>query len=750
MKNVLRAISVFLFVFLIMTFRSTVISAFDSGDGTSTNPYVIKTPGEMDDISDELDAYYVLGNDIDMTGYNLRPIGTYNAPFTGVLDGAGFLISNLSTRTVLIDYSAGDFPNAYTMAMFGVVSGSAEIYNLGLNINYVFNDSVISGEEVCGDFMVGGLVGLVDSSDVSIHDVWITGSIDVTSDKPKNFVSIGGLIGEAYYQTIFDISFSADITVNLGAFLGNELEGLGIGGILGYASNTNLTYSSVTGSTFSISSSTEVDSVGGLVGYAYIDDMNNDIISYSVVDYLTIDSSSNNTVGGVVGYVYNESGHDDHIYKNWVRNTTFTDGISLGGIAGYALGVYIVQNQVDSLTIGSEDSPTYGYAGGVVGEGYDLNLNRNRIVSLNITAGEDSRPIGGVAGYLETSFISYTYVNGDLKSGYEGVGGIVGEIGYVEPSDSEVNITNTFFDGTLTGYNAVGGIVGYAYNQTLFIGECWSLGSIVATSNSAGGLVGYSEFNKLSIENSYSLADVSGPEYIGGLVGGLDVTDVTIYRAYFAGEVSGDDYDALIGNENSFEIYTALLFFDEINGLSDYGSAVPTADLKSASSEVGLAFEAQDQSTDSSLESPWFVISLANDGYLGVLAGRYAIVFIDQDAFAGLQMSWGEMISDEPSLNRMGLASQSNPASFISYSFYWGLRAIKPNDPSRAGYVFEGWYTEPEFTNPWDFNQETDGDKTLYAKWTAGIPGTGDMAGLSNALLGIGSLLIMATKRRKF
>lgn len=43
-----------------------------------------------------------------------------------------------------------------------------------------------------------------------------------------------------------------------------------------------------------------------------------------------------------------------------------------------------------------------------------------------------------------------------------------------------------------------------------------------------------------------------------------------------------------------------------------------------------------------------------------------------------------------------------------------------PEEPVRVGYVFDGWYTDPNFKNPWDFlKDKTDKEITIYAKWKA-------------------------------
>lgn len=82
-----------------------------------------------------------------------------------------------------------------------------------------------------------------------------------------------------------------------------------------------------------------------------------------------------------------------------------------------------------------------------------------------------------------------------------------------------------------------------------------------------------------------------------------------------------------------------------------------------------------------------------------------------------------------------------------------GDRVQKPTDPTREGYVFGGWYTEPELETLWDFDSDTvRGDMTLYAAWeTASAPAEPDSGSwwwLVGLLLLILLLLLLLGKKK--
>ena len=50
----------------------------------------------------------------------------------------------------------------------------------------------------------------------------------------------------------------------------------------------------------------------------------------------------------------------------------------------------------------------------------------------------------------------------------------------------------------------------------------------------------------------------------------------------------------------------------------------------------------------------------------------------------------------------------------------------KPADPTREGYIFEGWFTDAQCTQEYDFSSKVTKSFTLYAKWKESSANTGD------------------------
>ena len=143
---------------------------FSGGSGTSENPYIITAAEQLNSVRDHLDAYFILANDIDMTGLIIpfegwRPIGNNDSPFTGHFDGNGHIIFGLSI----------DRGNSNAIGFFGVTE-NAFIENLGLE-----------QVRITGGNHVGSLVG--DKFGGTVSNCFATGRV-LGGD------TVGGLVGE--------------------------------------------------------------------------------------------------------------------------------------------------------------------------------------------------------------------------------------------------------------------------------------------------------------------------------------------------------------------------------------------------------------------------------------------------------------------------------------------------------------------------------------------------------------------------
>lgn len=189
-------------------------SYFEGGNGTSTNPYLIKYPRQyyfftwLQDMGyfNEEDTdhpgtykqtYFKLHNDVttlDMSGYYLPPAGTDQYPFIGNFDGNGKTITNLNITNNPAQYTNppvnpnNDDRNYQIMGTFGVVgsygtmpytfnSSAIQVKNLALN-----NVTVNSATPKDGKTLVGVAAGYVnDATGTTLTNIEVSGNSSITS-----------------------------------------------------------------------------------------------------------------------------------------------------------------------------------------------------------------------------------------------------------------------------------------------------------------------------------------------------------------------------------------------------------------------------------------------------------------------------------------------------------------------------------------------------------------------------------------
>lgn len=178
---------------------------FAAGNGTETDPYIITTAAQLDEVRNFRNACFELGNDIDLSSYlksntsGWKPIEN----FSGKFDGKKHTIKGLWI-------SLGSFD---IVGLFAKVQGSgderASVSNLFVEIGT---------KGVTGRDYVGGICGLL-SYNGKIENCMVIG--DIFGD-----LYVGGIVGGGYYNDNYSI-------ISQCASSGNIIANDYVGGILG-------------------------------------------------------------------------------------------------------------------------------------------------------------------------------------------------------------------------------------------------------------------------------------------------------------------------------------------------------------------------------------------------------------------------------------------------------------------------------------------------------------------------------------
>ncbi len=170
------------------------------------------------------------------------------------------------------------------------------------------------------------------------------------------------------------------------------------------------------------------------------------------------------------------------------------------------------------------------------------------LVDVDITG---NNYVGGLAGYVPDTFVSY------------------------------VGVT-----GSISGNDYVGGLIGYATSGTDL---CYTMGN-VSGHNYVGGLIGRQSSDWIG--NSFSMSNVSGNAYVGGLSGRLSSN---VYYTYAAGAVSGNSQvGGLIGYYDGAVYHSVDDSYWDIEAtnqiISAGGQGLTTSEMKNQTTYSGWDF----------------------------------------------------------------------------------------------------------------------------------------------------------------
>jgi hypothetical protein len=261
---------------------------------------------------------------------------------------------------------------------------------------------------------------------------------------------------------------------------------------------------------------------------------------------------------GLFGYV---SGTIEHL---GVQGGSVTGYNNDGGLAGYlsASGKIVRSYSTAAVTNSAEDNNFAGSSlGGLVGWSNGVIADSHAggtITGADWTNVGNADAIGGLVGTANEGQIVDSYASGNV-SGYDDVGGLVGY--------NSVSISNSYATGSVTGLASNGNGFGGGDD-----GE-----------NEIGGLVGQ---NLAAISNSTASDAVNGGangQYIGGLVGrngnGNSSSDASsvITNSTASGVISGGygNVGGLAGrNDGSISGSSAIANIDSTNASGNFGGLV--------------------------------------------------------------------------------------------------------------------------------------------------------------------------------
>jgi len=294
-----------------------------AGAGIEGDPYIITTVDQLQEMQDELDACYELGNNINCAattawnaGAGFEPVGLSPDAFTGTLDGNNNKLVGLFINRPDISFGVG---------LFGFIDDGCELINIGLE-----------NVQISGDRGTGGLVGGTGMhADVVISNCWVTGTV-------SGEYGVAGLIGFnrggaiSYCYSTATVSGDGDIYDYVGGLVGISGQGATIshsystGDVFADGSRSGGFIASNTGTITECFSTGNVHGghcAGGFVGDNGTTTVNGRQEGYIADCYATGDVSGTGWVGGFAGI--NEG------LDTWTTLTsTITKSYSAGNVTG--------------------------------------------------------------------------------------------------------------------------------------------------------------------------------------------------------------------------------------------------------------------------------------------------------------------------------------------------------------------------------------------------------------------------------
>lgn len=182
---------------------------FEAGNGTETEPYIIATAAQLDEVRNFPSACFELSKDIDLSSYlnpnssGWTPIEVFAGKFDGkkhTIKGLWISLSSISNVGLFANIQGSSYNNkrASVSNLFVNISkkgitGKSRVGGICGNLSYGNIENCMVTGDISGGQYVGGVVGYSDYS--SISQCASSGNIIATN------AEVGGILGGCYYKS---------------------------------------------------------------------------------------------------------------------------------------------------------------------------------------------------------------------------------------------------------------------------------------------------------------------------------------------------------------------------------------------------------------------------------------------------------------------------------------------------------------------------------------------------------------------
>lgn len=511
MKRFLSTLLIFVLLISAVPISLTVsanTTDFAGGSGTESDPYLIATKYQLDNVRDYPEAHFKMTADVVFTDADFSAGGDfYNAgnffvslgSLAGSFDGNGHAIKNLKINCV---GSSG-----YT-ALFYQISSGAVLKNLYIE------GGVISGSTSHISAFAGRNSG-------TIENCRNTATITANVDASLKFWA-GGIVADnsGYIQNCRNDGDISASCVDPSSSSTVSAQSSYVGGIAAHNRHT-VTDCHNSGRVYSRGKDSAL--AGGIIGF-----------DESSMGCKTTGCSN---AGAVTADAFKYRS-TPHLYAGGIVGT--------GNVCTSIINCYNIGNV--TVLNGSQ-----GFAGGIMGKHGSNEYIKNCYNLGEISSGFDviDAYVGGVTGYNDSNGRIWSCYNAGRVFGKATdlcyAGGVSGYcLGRLTYCYNNANVTGeTESQWASTVY--AGGVVGLLSSQYVNAINCYNTGDVSgAATNDAyiGGFVGYLKY---SYGNSY----ISGVDYANYTTGMVSKSDPDKGTAYL-GAVAGKGDSQLVGSENAF------------------------------------------------------------------------------------------------------------------------------------------------------------------------------------------------------